>query len=270
MKNKFFLLVKAITTITLGMLMLACSSAPKADVFDDLFDPAVSVAEHAVLTIDEDYRIGSIDGVLASFPRSKERRLMLPPGEHTLTFIYANLTRSESSYTTGRTTTTISRSQLTMSDEMEISGTFLPGHFYRLGIDYNSSTTNVVSVTDETDPTIYTEKRLQRAAQKRNEAVQKELLAVADSPREIVVSREPTKFEGTWIRSDQFMTYIFSGNTVTSISGANIVTKGTFEFTDNILILHYRLWTGTLEYDYSFNHDGTLSFQGGVFSKTEN
>jgi hypothetical protein len=98
MMKRFFLLGMAVTSIVSGMLLTA-SACPsmfykiagiQEAEFNSLMDPTVPVAEHAVLTIDEDMVVTGVDGSLGVIfaDGQEETLLMIPPGEHTLSVSY--------------------------------------------------------------------------------------------------------------------------------------------------------------------------------------
>jgi hypothetical protein len=242
--------------------------------FDYLMDPTVPVTEHAVLTIGEEVVVTGVDGSLGVVfaDGQEETLLMIPPGEHTLTVSYFDASLN---YYNGGTSYNLTQ---TKSDDVTLSGTFLPGHFY--WIDYGVSGGAIsFRLNDETNPEIYAEKSAQNAAKKRNDAAKKELLAAAKSPakspREISVSTEPTKFEGTWawqVQGKETL-HIFAGNTLTLTDNSKVISKGTFKFTENKLLFNVtRPSKATLEFDYSFNPGGTLTLdlygQKMILSKT--
>jgi hypothetical protein len=271
MKKKMVLFLMAITVIASSMMVSSCLSmfGVKTADFDTFLDTDVSVMEHSVVTIPEKLQVTAIDGEAGVISAgNKTVLLMLPPGEHTFSVSY--FSASLNYYNGGKS---YSLSQ-TSSNIVQLTDTFLPGHFYYM--DYTITGGNILlDLIDETDPAVYEKKGDQQAAQKRNEAAKKKLIAVSNSPKaSVVISREPTKFEGTW-NSGPF-TYVFAGNTFVRSAKINDVTvtvKGTFEFTDDKFTFIYKLM-GRQDANYAFNPDGSFYLLGAgdqkiMFTKAE-
>jgi hypothetical protein len=131
-------------------------------------DPAVPGEEHAVLTIDKKLSVIRIDDKAAVI--MGKTLLVLPPGEHTLSVFYNDVSVNfdRGGYTT------------TESDVVALTDTFLPGHFYWIdyGIDYGIGGASITfKLNDETNPERYEKKSAQNAARKRNDAAKKKLRA---------------------------------------------------------------------------------------------
>jgi hypothetical protein len=134
-------------------------------------DPTVPVEEHAVLTIDKKLSVVRIDDKAVAI--IGKTLLILPPGEHTLSVYYNDVSVN---FDGGGYKTT-------ESNIVALTDTFLPGHFYWIDyIDYGIGGGFITfKLNDETNPEIYEKKSAQNAARRRNDAAKKKLRAAGDS-----------------------------------------------------------------------------------------
>ncbi|MDR2663285.1 MAG: hypothetical protein LBC31_09840, partial [Treponema sp.] len=168
--KRFFVL----TAVFVVLVSMGYAASPLVNTF---MDPDIPAADHAVLSVDNNLAIATIDGQMTlkssgsgsdGLIVSKTPIVLLTPGEHIIDVQYVKRT-SEYSYwnnTTRITTTT--------TNFIKLTGNFEGGRFYRIypRVEGKNVYFNII---DETDPAVWENERERAAAVKRRATEQKEL-----------------------------------------------------------------------------------------------
>jgi hypothetical protein len=161
-----------------GGILMGCASS---GIINTYMNQSISVREHAVLLVDENVLVTSVDGdyiTLGIYSGNKTSSILLPFGKHVF---QVSFLRSSAGV---RETTTET------SDPVILYGDFLAGHIYRLRANVNSGTVSF-QIVEENDPSIWDSKDLAsvKYPKKMHMAVTIQNAANAS----------PTALEGAWL-----------------------------------------------------------------------